>query len=270
MSRGRFHHLEFEDRVRFGEPGSWYGSTRTKRILRSLWACGELVTHHRKGGRHYYDRPHRVIPAHHFALPPLVDEAAYYRWIIMRRYMAAGILRPTAEAAIWSACNEAPKRKLALAQLVEAGSLTQLHIGELTGPYYAPTDALKLLDEPLSSPRMIFMGPLDSLLWDRKSLLQIFDFDYIWEVYKPAEQRKWGYYVLPVFYGDRFVARLDRRLEKGVWTILHWWWEPDIIPDADLLDALSTAIENFLHYLRADRVCFGENVDALVKQTTFV
>ncbi|HWZ18063.1 MAG TPA: crosslink repair DNA glycosylase YcaQ family protein [Ktedonobacteraceae bacterium] len=267
--QGPLSSLEFEDRERIGEPGSWSGSTRTKRILRSLWACGELVTHHRKGGRHYYDRPSRVIPEQHFTLSPLVDEAAYYRWIIMRRYKAAGILRPTAEAAIWSACNEAPKRKLALAQLVEAGLLTQLKIDELAGPYYAQTSALKLLDEPLSSPRVIFMGPLDSLLWDRKSLLQIFDFDYIWEVYKPAEQRKWGYYILPVFYGDRFVARVDSRLEKGTWTISRWWWEPDIMPNGDLLDALGNALENFLHYLRADRICYGENVDALVKQVTF-
>jgi uncharacterized protein YcaQ len=191
--QGPLSSLEFEDRARFGEAGSWYGSTRTKRILRSLWACGELVTHHRKGGRHYYDRPNRVIPAHYFALPPLADESAYYRWIIMRRYQAAGILRPTAEAAIWSVCAEAPKRKLALAQLVEAGLLTHLRIGELAGAYYAPTSALKILDEPHLSPRVIFIGPLDSLLWDRKSVLKIFDFDYIWEVYKPAEQRKWGY-----------------------------------------------------------------------------
>lgn len=267
--QGPLSSLEFEDRTRFGEAGSWYGSTRTKRILRSLWACGELVTHHRKGGRHYYDRPYRVIPEQHFAVPPLVDEAAYYRWIIMRRYRAAGILRPTAEAAIWSACHEAPKRKLALAQLVEAGLLTQLKIEELAGPYYAQTSALKLLDEPRSNPRVIFMGPLDSLLWDRKSLLQIFDFDYIWEVYKPAGQRKWGYYILPVFYGDRFVARVDSRLEKDNWTISRWWWEPDIMPNADLLDALGKAFENFLHYLRADRIIYTENVDALVKKFTF-
>jgi uncharacterized protein len=267
--QGPLSSLEFEDRARFGEAGSWYGSTRTKRILRSLWACGELVTHHRKGGRHYYDRPYRVIPAQHFALPLLVDEAAYYRWIIMRRYQAAGILRPTAEAAIWSACHEAPKRKLALAQLVEAGLLTQLQIGDLAGPYYTPTSALSLLDEPGSSSRVIFMGPLDSLLWDRKSLLQIFDFDYVWEVYKPAEQRKWGYYILPVFYGDRFIARVDSRLEKDTWTISRLWWEPDVIPNADLLDALGKAFENFLHYLRADKVSFGENVDALIKQVTY-
>jgi len=267
--QGPLSSLEFEDRARFGEVGSWYGSTRTKRILRSLWACGELVTHHRKGGRHYYDRPNRVIPAQHFSLPPLVDEAAYYRWIVMRRYQATGILRPTAEAAIWSACHEAPKRKLALAQLVEAGLLTQLQIGELAGPYYTPTSALKLLDEPCSSPRVIFMGPLDSLLWDRKSVLQIFNFDYIWEVYKPAEQRKWGYYILPVFYGDRFIARVDSRLEKDTWIISRWWWEPDIMPNDDLLVALGNTIENFLNYLRANNVSFGENMDALVKQVTF-
>src|SRR2546421_6824614 len=124
--QGPLSSLEFEDRSRFGESGSWYGSTRTKRILRSLWACGELVTHHRKGGRPYYERPQRGIPAQHFEVPPLVDEAAHYRSIIMRRYKATGILRPTAEAANWSACNEAPKRKLALAQLVEAGLLAQV------------------------------------------------------------------------------------------------------------------------------------------------
>jgi uncharacterized protein len=264
--QGPLSSLEFEDRARFGEPGSWYGTTRTKRILRSLWACGELVTHHRKGGRHYYERPQRVIPTQHFEGTPLVDEAAYYRWIMMRRFQSTGILRQTAEAAIWSACEEAAKRKVAVAQLVEAGLLTQLQVGELTQPYYVQTSVLKLLDEPLSNPRMIFLGPLDSLLWDRKSLLQIFDFDYIWEVYKPAEQRRWGYYVLPVFYGDRFVARVDSRLEKGIWTISRWWWEPDVTPGADLLDALRSAAEGFLYYLRAGGVCVTEDVDAWVKQ----
>jgi uncharacterized protein len=267
--QGPLSSLEFEDRTRFGEQGSWAGTTRTKRILRSLWACGELVTHHRQGGRHYYERPQRVIPAQHFEETPLVDEITYYRWILMRRYQATGILRSTAEAAVWSACSEASKRKLALAQLLEEGLLTQLQIDKLSGPYYIHTSALKFFDEPSSNPRVIFLGPLDSLLWDRKSLLQIFDFDYVWEVYKPAELRKWGYYVLPVFYGDRFVARVDSRLDKGIWTISRWWWEPDITPDADLLVALRIAIEDFLRYLRADRVCIGEDVDALVKQATF-
>ncbi len=89
---------------------------------------------------------------------------------------------------------------------------------------------------------------------------------YCWEVYKPAEQRKWGYYVLPVFYKDRFVARIDSRLEKGIWTISQWWWEPAITPDAELLDALRAAAEKFLCYLRADSVRLGEGMDMAVRE----
>ena len=112
---------------------------------------------------------------------------------------------------------------------------------------------------------MRFLAPLDNMLWDRKGIQHIFDFVYSWEVYKPEAARTWGYYVLPVFYGDRFVARLDSRLEKGVWTLARWWWEPDIVPDADMLDALRLAGENFLHYLRATDVHIHENVDANVR-----
>lgn len=61
-AQGPMSSLEFEDRERYGDANSWYGQTRTKRLLRAMWVCGELLTHHRKNGRHYYDRPERVIP----------------------------------------------------------------------------------------------------------------------------------------------------------------------------------------------------------------
>jgi uncharacterized protein YcaQ len=263
--RGPLSSLEFEDKTHAGLPGSWAGATRIKRILRSLWACGLLVTHHRKAGRHYYDRPERVIPAHHFSAPPLTDEDAYYRWILLKRYQATGLLRSTAESAIWCTCDQAPKRKKALGELVESGQLLPVKIEDLSGPYYLHANALKLLDQPLPQPRMIFVGPLDSLLWDRKALQQIFHFDYMWEVYKPAPQRKWGYYVLPVFYGDRFVARFDSRLEKGVWNILRWWWEPDITPNVELVEALRTAAQNFLCYMGASSVQLDESIDRNVR-----
>ncbi len=264
-ARGPLSSLEFEDQSHFGEPGSWYGLTRTKRILRSLWVCGQLVTHHRVAGRHYYDRPARVIPAQYFAAPPLLDTAEYHRWIVARRYQAVGILRKASDPSIWSACGSRAENDLALAQLVEAGVITPVRIGEKDWPYYMLTDTLELLDRALPAPRMLFLGPLDSLLWDRKAIKHIFDFDYMWEVYKPEHLRKWGYYILPVFYGERFVARLDSRLEKGVWTISRWWWEPDVIPGVELLDALRVAVEQFLCYLRADGVHAGEGVDEVVR-----
>src|SRR5207244_8097935 len=189
----------------------------------------------------------------------------YHKWIIARRFQAVGLLRTNSEAAIWSACGDGAERKKAVAQLVEEQLLTPIHVGEKKWLYYMPTSALPLLDASLPEPRAIFLGPLDSLLWPRKGVLQLFDFDYLWEVYKPANQRRWGYYVLPVFYGDRFVARLDSRLEKGIWTISRWWWEPDVIPGVELLDALRVAVEQFLCYLHADGVRAGEGVDEVVR-----
>ncbi len=264
-ARGPLSSLEFEKKTGY-DPNSWSGSTQAKRILRSLWVSGQLVTHHRRGGRHYYDRAGRVIPLQHFEQPPLLDEAAYYRWIVARRYQAAGLLRPTAEAAVWSVCGDAAQRKRAVSELVEMGTLIPARVGAKKLLYYAHVEALKQLNEPPLEPRVIFLGPLDSFLWDREAVRQIFDFDYVWEVYKPEHQRKWGYYVLPVFYGDRFIARFDSRLDKGTWNIARWWWEDTVRPDATMLDALRVAMEQFVVYLGANGVQASEEVDKAIKK----
>ena len=264
--RGPLSSLEFEDRQRVGGNNSWNGrQTRTKRILQSLWACGLVVTHHRQSGRHYYERPERVIPTHHFQVPPLLDAEAYLRWILPRRVQAMGLLPRTAEATIWSSCGDSAENKRALAQLVAEGVLTIVHVGEKALPYYMLTSTLPLLDAAPLEPRLLFLGPLDSMLWDRKTLRYIFDFDYIWEVYKPEPQRRWGYYVLPVFYGDRFIARIDSRLEKGIWTISRWWWEEDVAPDSAMLEALQLAMTQFAHYLRTDDVWVSEAVASVMR-----
>ncbi|GCF11901.1 DNA glycosylase AlkZ-like family protein [Dictyobacter arantiisoli] len=262
-ARGPLSSLEFEDRRSMGDQNSWYGQTRTKRILRAMWVSGVLVTHHRQSGRHYYDRPERVIPTLHYQQDPLPDTEAYHRWIIARRFQAVGLLRPNAEACIWSGCGDSATRKQAIAQLVEMGILTPVHVGEKKWLYYILTELLPYLTAPTAEPdpRMRFLGPLDSMLWDRKALQQIFGFDYLWEVYKPLAQRRWGYYVLPVFFKDRFIGRFDSRLNGHTWTILNWWWEEDIRPDAELYDALTNAMRNFMHYLRAQAIQIDAQIE---------
>ncbi|WP_052568191.1 DNA glycosylase AlkZ-like family protein [Ktedonobacter racemifer] len=269
-ANGPLSSLEFEDRSPMSDANSWYGLTKkAKRALRSMWVCGLILTHHRRNGRHYYDRPERVIPDMHFQTPALLDREAYHRWIVGRRFQAVGLLRPNAESAIWSACGDAQTRKAAIAHLVAEGLLTHVKVGEKEWSYYLPTSALPLLESAASetlAEEMRLLAPLDSLLWDRKGVLQLFDFDYIWEVYKPAPQRRWGYYVLPIFYRDRFVARIDSRLEKGTWTIANWWWEQDIALDATLLAALTRASSRFLHYLHAQEIVVNETIDSPTRQ----
>lgn len=89
----------------------------------------------------------------------------------------------------------------------------------------------------------------------------IFDFNYTWEVYKPAPQRKWGYYELPVLAGDRFVARLDPAFDKKAkaFIIQNWWWEDGVDKkDGELLAALQDCLLQFCKYLGADSVKMGD------------
>lgn len=100
------------------------------------------------------------------------------------------------------------------------------------------------------------IAPLDNLLWDRRLLKALFDFDYRWEVYVPPERRRYGYYVLPVLYGDRFIARFDpaRDEERGVLVIKNWWWEEGVRPSPAIRDALRACFREFLAYMGAFRV----------------
>ncbi|HEX8917220.1 MAG TPA: crosslink repair DNA glycosylase YcaQ family protein [Chloroflexota bacterium] len=263
--RGPLCSLDFADRTRAPEGHSWYGPTRIKRILRALWARGVLVTHHRDGVRHYYDRPERVIPGEHFCREPLLDESAYHRWIVLQRHRATGFMRPRADLAIWSVCGDAPTRANAIAALVRDGELIPVEVGERKSLFHMPAESEPLLNAPPAAPVMRFLAPLDNLIWDRNALRDVFGFDYVWEVYKRSPDRVWGYYVLPVMFGDRFVGRFDSRVENGVWMVTRWWWE-DGEPQADVLHALPDAASRFLFYLGATTIGAGEGVDAITRE----
>jgi len=107
-------------------------------------------------------------------------------------------------------------------------------------------------DDPL--PHAAVLAPLDNLLWDRRLIAELFDFDYRWEVYTPVAKRRYGYYVLPVLYGDRFVARFEPGHDKkdGALIIKKWWWEPEVTQSERMHFELSNCFKRFLRYLSAD------------------
>ncbi len=239
--------------------GSWYGPKLVQHILRGLWLCGEVVTHHRDKGRHVYDVAARVLPPSVVRAPDPGHEASARRLLVLR-VRAAGLLRLAAPKALWSIPIEPDERRRVLADLVADGELVRVEVdGEA---YLAVPSALAGLQREL--PRgMRFVAPLDGLLWDRRAVARLFGFDYLWEVYKPEAQRRWGYYVLPLWYGGELVGRIDGVREasggESVWRVHAVSWEAP--PRAREVAVFATAAARFARYLGVQRVVPGPRVD---------
>lgn len=238
--------------------GSWYGPKLTKNILRALWHTGQVVTHSRKHGHHVYDLPERVIPESLLHAEPS-SERDSLDFLIKLRHKAVGLLRPNAGYELWGVAPLALQRKKLIEDLLKSTELRKVLVEAQV--FHALPETLELLDSPALPARMIFLAPLDQLVWDRKALLHLYDFDYLWEVYKPEKKRKWGYYVLPVFYKDRLVARFDSRLKDSVWELYRWYWEAEIKPDTAMLGALEQAVARFKRYLRAESIRLPQGLD---------
>jgi uncharacterized protein YcaQ len=101
-----------------------------------------------------------------------------------------------------------------------------------------------------------FLSPLDPVS-ARGRAKPLFDFDYVWEVYKPAHLRRWGYYTLPILWGDRLVARFDAKLERATMNlVLNGLWLEDaaLARDEAFAGALGQGMARFARFLDAKRV----------------
>ena len=109
-----------------------------------------------------------------------------------------------------------------------------------------------------NAPGAAFLAPLDPLAWDRALLRSLYGFDYIWEVYVPAVKRRWGYYVLPIHFGDRFVGRIEPRIDRkaGVLRIVGLWWEDDFDPLATegFIEAFAAALDAHRRFGEVDGI----------------
>jgi uncharacterized protein YcaQ len=95
-------------------------------------------------------------------------------------------------------------------------------------------------------------------VWDRKLLASLFGFDYVWELFLPPEKRRWGWYVLPIVFRDRFVGRIEPRIDRAEARVdvLDVWWEEGFAPRrADgFVDAMREALHAYLRFAGANRL----------------
>jgi len=263
----------------------WWGApTRLGRAaLEILYGMGEVGVHHRINTRRYFDLLGRLLPADLLdAADPNPTEEMYEDWHVARRVGSLGLASPAAgEYWLGMGGMKAEARRATLARLSAQGVLIPVAVeGIAQAPLFIRASDVSLLDAAASADRITpsaaFIGPLDNLIWDRDLIRWVFGFDYTWEVYKPAAQRKYGHYVLPVLYGDRFIARVEPVFDRKarVLTIVNWWWEVSVEPDDAMVAAVAECLAAFGRYLGAEAIRLGEAVardgvlERVVAQTT--
>jgi len=212
------------------QSSGWTNDKNVDRMLELLCRTGDVAISGRRGKYRTWDVPERVYPAD----VEIPEYDAARALLDARRLTSLGIARPT---------SKVQGEEIGAAGLGEA-----CVIDGIDGEWRVDADALAAADEPFE-PRTALLSPYDRLVYDRERALDLFDFEYVLEMYKPAAKRRWGYFALPILHGDRLVGKLDAKVDRKGLVLrvfaVHedFPWEPEI---GDAVDAEIGALAYWL------------------------
>ena len=253
--------------------GAWNyrGRKDTSLALFDMWLSGELMMHHRIGFDRVYDFRENIAPREFDYVAPEKEAEQFFA----RKAVAfMGIKREAtmrAELQYYLMKNYTKGEMLEmLGRWIESGMLSQVQIEGGRDTYLILTEDVPVLEtlakgktpkgwnprETSTLEEVTLLAPLD-IVSARGRAKKLFDFEYKWEVYTPVHLRRWGYYVLPILYGDDLVARLDAKLDRTTMTleIKGFWSEEDApVKDADFAIALANGLIRFARFLEAKKI----------------
>ena len=235
-------------------------------MLEAFAVTGVLGLARREGNRRYYDLLERLLPAERPR--PEVPIREQMRHKLLSRYRTHGLLGVGGGGDIFGGIGPAkpdprfpgyPGRTALREELVESGELVPVDVEGMRGKRFVVRDEVGLLEatgEP--PPSVAFLSPFDPLIWDRPLLGALFGFDYVWELFFPPEKRRFGWYSLPILYRDRFVGRIEPRIERadGRVEVLGLWWEDGFEPRRveGFVDAMRSALTAYLGFAGATQL----------------
>ena len=248
---------------------SYRGRKEASIALFYLWLIGEVMITNRKGFDRIYDLRERVLPYEfEHAVTDAEAEDFFSRKSIAFLGMARESTWRTGFASFIHRNVPREEAKERIARLVEQGIVSRVHVEGSKDDYLFLTSDQPHLSEleagripkkwkalgSSTEEEVTLLAPLE-IVSARGRAKKVFDFEYLWEVYKPAHQRRWGYYTLPILYGDDLVARLDPKLDRKTSTlhILGFWLEDDAPKDEAFANALANGLKRFADMIGAKK-----------------
>ena len=252
---------------------SYRGRKEASIVLFYLWLIGEVMITNRKGFDRIYDLRERVLPNEYdYAAPESEAEDFFSRKTIAHLGLARESTWRTSLAGFLHRDVSREEGKERIERLIEQGIASRVRVENSKDgflflnsdqPYLSDLEAGRIPKKwkplgPSTEDEVTFLAPLE-MVSARGRAKQVFDFEYLWEVYKPVHQRHWGYYTLPILYGDDLVARLDPKLDRKTNTlhILGFWLEDDAPNDEAFANALGRGLARFAKLVGAQRVEMG-------------
>jgi uncharacterized protein YcaQ len=231
---------------RKGKSASWWGWKPQKTALEYLWLSGTLSIAGRRNFHKVYDLTERVLPDLHAAPAPSFEE--HLEWACTSALERLGVATPGEIARFWQAVR--PDLTTQWCRKAEAeGRIAAVQVAAEDGSRprkaYALPDYQRSLRRATSAPKRIrLLSPFDPVIRDRQRLRRLFGFDYRFEAFVPAAQRRWGYYVLPLLEGEHFVGRLDAKhhRHRETFQVKTLYWEPEVKAGKQRLRRLQEAL----------------------------
>jgi uncharacterized protein YcaQ len=232
-----------------------------------LWHTGEAMTHHRERFERVYALTEKVAPAH---LIRESSEAETDRFLVKKEISCSGLARIKRTGEAWGRGEPDRAAKKMLEGMLADGELIEVQVeGWKTIQHALASDTGTLRDlsagripkawtplETTTTEEVLFLAPLDQVSARGRAKV-LFGFDYVWEVYKPAHLRKFGYYTMPILWGDQLVARFDSKLDRttNTFVILGLWLEDKRLgKDEAFAEALAQGFARFVAFLGAKKL----------------
>ncbi len=241
---------------RVGAKGQWWDWDDAKVALEHLFWKGQLTATRRASDfARVYDLTHRVLPAEVLARPT-TDERESRKHLLALAAEHHGI-GTAADLVDYHRQKITPCAPL-LKELVDEGVLREVQVEGWTKPAYLHHAARR----PRRVDACALLSPFDPVCWFRDRTERLFGFHYRIEIYTPAPKRVYGYYVLPVLWGDSLVGRLDMKADRhaGVLRVPGAFAEPGV-PHADVAVDVADELTRMAAWLGLDRVEVGERGD---------